>query len=254
MAGSPENRDTLKGIKTGWQSQRLCWNSVECAAALSRIQFPPALPETLLRLDLMLSRRAPDLHGVSNLIRSDLSLALRVLNLIGQSGERDQSSLELNQAIIELGRSGLGDLFLNTSRVRSGLRVDLDLREYRRFSHRARLRGLIAEEISAMQPNISSDQAFFVGMLYRLGELPTVLNWDVPSLHEREPDEIARVLVNLWDLPSAVNIWTCGDPCQPFPLPARELATAADSWMQSLEQILGQDCCTPAVFRGPWRH
>lgn len=139
----------------------------------------PAMPETLIAMELQLQERSVDLGEISEAILEDVGATLQILRLAG----REYTDAEDRPARIEDCISGLG--------LRACLRAAASeapikgprhraLNEFRAHSREiARLCRLLAEEM----PEFAIPQeAYLAGLFHDIGALPGILGWDRSDL------------------------------------------------------------------------
>jgi HD-like signal output (HDOD) protein len=210
------------------------------------LRFPPVLPSTLFRLETLLSTYAIDLHEASRLVRSDVGLAVNFLSALGRGFNTANKGLWLEEAIVELGAGGLRAVLARTTPLADHPGKAAGMNACHRFWKRARMTALVAEEIASCGRCIQPDEAYFAGMLYRLGELPALLSWNLSFFSGLDSNEIASALMNVWGLPDTLNLWRQN---KLLGSTSREFAKAADDWVDRMEHVLGSQLFSGSVER-----
>jgi c-di-GMP-related signal transduction protein len=82
-------------------------NPVVKAMSLSNLNPLEAMPEALLRLELLLGERAVDLTAVSDVVTRDPGLRIHVLRLAHDTGEMTEVLPSIHECIVEIGIEGL---------------------------------------------------------------------------------------------------------------------------------------------------
>lgn len=132
--------------------------------------FPPfpALPTTLVELELLLGGQSVDLQKISSVIRRDPGFAAEIVRLSRSS--EDQRPVPLETCLIHLG----------TRTLRRAARIvpvwipglsESEIWKLRWGLRRTRFVALAAETISALLGDISSEIAYLAGLLHELPAL-----------------------------------------------------------------------------------
>ncbi len=115
----------------------------------SEFPSPPALPDSLLQLDLALSVFVADLGQITNIILADIGLTAQLLRL--GAGELDQlpsRGVAVSEIVLLLGLDKLKSLAARTSPLAGYPALGVG----KRFWRHARLTAMIAEELAAQFP------------------------------------------------------------------------------------------------------
>lgn len=169
------------------------WNSGLLAPASCKYTPPfPALPATLVRLELALQNRIVDLQKLVEIVRTDPGLSAEILRLSGRRGQSEP--YRLHECVVNL---GLRTLSRAVQIVPSwGRRVGQgEVSHLRRLLKRARLTALAAESISASLQDIPPEQAYIAGLLH---DLPGMICLDKECPCKR-PGALA--CITSWNLP-----------------------------------------------------
>jgi HD-like signal output (HDOD) protein len=134
----------------------------------------PALPETLLAIELQLRGRCVDLREISAVVLGDLGATIQILRLAG----REYQGVEDAPSRIEDCISDLGlEECLNAAASRAFVRGSRQSAAFEMWAHSreiAQYCRLLAEE--SYGP-INPQDAYMAGLLHAMGALPEVLAW-----------------------------------------------------------------------------
>lgn len=165
----------------------------------------PALPETLLSIELQLQERSADLSIVSQAVLADLGATIQILRLAGSEyGNSGSRPVRIEDCIADLGLEACLRAAGRGTFVRGALhRAVFDLWEH---SHRVALHSrLLAEDAGGF---VHPYEAYLAGLLHALGALPTLLGWS--------PDDIAADravaaldLADRWSFPVFLRDYFC---------------------------------------------
>lgn len=136
----------------------------------------PVLPQTLLLADLELDEFRVDLESLSQLILSDLGATLRILRASadGDAGAHGEV-FRIADRICEMGLDACrAALFASCSQERISVGALHLWTHSREIGCKARS---IAEQTNGMHP----EQAYLVGLLHAIEELPSALGWKYGS-------------------------------------------------------------------------
>ena len=178
--------------------------------AASDLPDVPALPETLIALELQLCEWPVNLGAVASVLLGDLGAVIQVLRQVGREhGDSQWRPDRIEDCICDLGlRACLAEA------SRGSLRRGDRLSEWTATSVHAReiarSCGVIAEEACA---SIRPCQAYLAGLLHELGTLPIALGWDHSEL-PANPDLCALRLAECWDFPQFLKEFF-RDACRP---------------------------------------
>jgi HD-like signal output (HDOD) protein len=184
----------------------------------------PALPSTLVRLDMLLHRPVMDLEKVEAVVQTDPGFAAEVLRL---ATRKDDTRHSLRSCLIHL---GIGTLRRATRIVPSWTQslTQSEAWKLRWRLKRSRLIALAAETISASLADACPDKAFVAGLLHDLPGLvclsddcpcaapeclPRVKAWNLPDYvvqavrWHREPSRAAAEHISLVQRVAAARTW-----------------------------------------------
>jgi hypothetical protein len=190
----------------------------------------PAMPETLLAMELQLQERSVDLSQISEVILEDAGATLQILRLAGRElGDSADRPVRIEDCISALGlraclRAAAGGAPVKGNRHRA-------LVEYRTHSREiARLCRLLAEEMPELA---SPHEAYLVGLLHDIGAMPAILGWDRSDLPANRGLAALRIAAQL-DLPSLLQDFFreasmpgCDTPASKIVSMAHELAAGS---------------------------
>ncbi len=164
----------------------------------------PALPGTVVQLDLLLNSRTWDLDEVANLIRSDLGLTIEVLRRCRFQAEEPDAPWRISDCVVQLG-SSLRDIAVPL--VFSPHVPSMAVQRAETYWRMSRIIASAAEAISRSMSDLEVDpeEAYLGGLTHSLGELPEVL--DSLGYYDRELlPESALELARLWNLPDCCTV------------------------------------------------
>jgi HD-like signal output (HDOD) protein len=176
----------------------------------------PAMADAAVLLQVLLACPAVNLNSVTEVIRGDLGLTIQLLRLVSLADDSPSDEVSIPKTVVHVGVGGLSYLAGQIELLSSYRQGKASLRECEQFWGHARLTALMAEEL-AYKSDCDADQAYLAGLLFHIGELPSLLGWDW-GLTGADCREVAEVLAKLWHLPSSLQGILCGDDLQ---LPAR---------------------------------
>jgi len=158
----------------------------------------PALPETLLAMDLQLRSCPVDLCGVADAVLADLGATLQILRLAGREyGNADDRPTRIEDCICDLGLNACLEAAANGI-VRRAPYSQAIVELWTHSREIAQYCRLLAElELGAFRPQ----EAYLAGLLHGIGALPEILGWDrceFPS----DPARAARRMAERWRFPA----------------------------------------------------
>ena len=191
----------------------------------------PALPETLLAMELQLRESSVDLSGISASVLSDLGATIQILRLAGREyGDSEDRPIRIEDCICDLGLDACIEAASSGTRVR-GVRNRAMFELWTHSREIAQGCKFLAEE----QPgHFNSCEAYLVGLLHGIGGLPGVLGWDRSDLAVGR-SYAALEMAEIWAFPEFLKEFF-RESCMPEARPrwARLLDTthelAMDSW------------------------
>lgn len=162
----------------------------------------PALPETLLQMELKLHEFSIDLHELSQLILSDAGATLQILRLAA----RECSATEGRPARIEDCISHLG---LEACLRAAGRRTVLSEARHRGvievWAHSREVAQLCRKLAGAGDRWMHPEEAYLVGLTHTLGALPGILGWQGPESGAGNWLDKGSKLAEAWSLPACVQ-------------------------------------------------
>ncbi len=168
----------------------------------------PALPGTVVQLDLLLNSRTWDLDEVTNLVRSDLGLTIEVLRRCRFQAEEPDAPWRISDCVVQLG-SSLRDIAVPL--VFSPQAPSTAVQRTETCWRMSRIIASAAEAVSRSMSDLDVDpeEAYLAGLTHALGELPEVL--DSVGYYDRELlPESAAELARLWNLPDCCTAMETG--------------------------------------------
>jgi len=205
---------------------------------------PPAMPASLLQLQLCLSASVVDLHDIANITLSDPGLTLQLLRLAARETGQSTDAIAIGEIVVQLGIQKLRALIAQTQPVPAHLKRPAGLSACERFWAHSRLTALIAEELAGQSSQcgseITPEEAYLAGLLCRVGQLPTILGWAEDDPGSGESPCIGYRMAKAWKLPIflANLIGSYGETTLIGESPALlHLVETADNWAQRIESL-----------------
>lgn len=160
----------------------------------------PALPETLLAMELQLHNQAIDLRAVSEAVRADLGATIQILRLAGRErGDYGDASIRIEDCIAELGLEAC----LTAASSGTFAKGALDRPVLEMWAHAreiAQACWLLADEAQGI---IHPYEAYLAGLLHSMGSLPRFLRWSKNGLGSDEQLNAMR-MAERWRFPAAL--------------------------------------------------
>ncbi|MGB8011404.1 MAG: HDOD domain-containing protein [Terriglobales bacterium] len=211
----------------------------------AQFQGPPAMPSALLRLQLCLSAPVVDLQDTTNIIKSDIGLAVQVLRLAARKTEPSPGKIPpVSEIAIQFGTGSLGALAAHTKPLPEHLRSRAGLSACERFWTHSRLTALVAVELAEQTSDVNPEEAYLAGLLCHLGELPSLLRWTKAGSDPKDPRQIGYDMAKAWELPGVLAD-VIGAYGEVGPTPESrallEIAEASDNWARQLEYLAVRD-------------
>jgi|HubBroStandDraft_1064217.scaffolds.fasta_scaffold00132_35 HD-like signal output (HDOD) protein len=217
---------------------------------------PPALPNALLQLELRLSAPVADLSDITNIIRSDVGLTAQLLRLAAREIEESPDKIvALSEIVVHVGVEKLGALAARTKALphfssHAGPSVS------ERFWMHSRLTALLAEELAAPCCEVSREEAYLAGLLFHLGDLPSLMGWKPASSNAADSRHVGYRMARAWGFPRALADVIGGDREVCLTREARALldvVTDADTWASRLEFLVARESATIRAKNPPYR-
>ncbi len=164
----------------------------------------PILAATRLQLELLLQERSVDLKNMAEIILADAGATLQVLRLIGEeyAGEEERPT-RIEDCIVSLTRERWHEVVCASSTSHSAPLL-AEWQHCRRIAECAR-------ELARCMDGFQPEEAYLVGLLFRLGKFPRLLGWrpigDLPRInaldaHHGEDHAVSLMLAEYWHLPA----------------------------------------------------
>ena len=171
-------------------------------SAVDELPDVPALPETLLQMELQLHEFSIDLREISQLILNDVGATLQILRLAArESGGTDGWPLRIEDCISFLG--------LEACLHAAGRRTVLSEARHRGvielWAHGREVAHLCRKMAGATDGSIHPEEAWWVGQMHVLGLLPGILGWQWPENAAGSWADKGCKLAELWSLPLCVQ-------------------------------------------------
>jgi HD-like signal output (HDOD) protein len=173
--------------------------------------LPPAMPDAVLLLRLLVSSQSADLHAITDVIRNDVGLTVQLFRLaaLERSG-RAASTLNIGDLVIQLGLEKLKKLAAET-KLNPLQPQNAAPQARERFWMHARLAARISEELAGEAATANREAAYVAGLLRNLGSLPALLGWEIPDWMPANIGEIAYRMAKSWQLPAVLADVVRGD-------------------------------------------
>lgn len=201
----------------------------------------PAMADSVLLLQVLLSGPAVNLRSVAEVIRSDVGLTIQLLRLAAlEQDERHPIEVSITRSVVHAGIDKLLTLVTDIELLTSHPKGRTALRECEQFWAHAKLTALMAEELAYKTMYDDPEEAYIAGLLFHIGELPSILGWEGQYV-DAEPREIARLLAQEWRLPPVLEGVVCNDDLSPCPSPALlKLVRAADEHAKHIQGLVAR--------------
>ena len=173
--------------------------------------LPPAMPDAVLLLRLLLSSHTADLHAVTDVIRNDIGLTVQLFRLAAlERRGRATGTLNVGDLVIEIGLEKLRSMAAET-RLNPIYPQNAAPQARERFWMHARLTARISEELAGETTPANREAAYAAGLLRRLGELPALLGWNASEGLQGSPAEIGYSMAKAWHFPAILTDVIRGD-------------------------------------------
>jgi HD-like signal output (HDOD) protein len=166
----------------------------------SEFPLPPAMPDAVLLLRLLLSCHLADLHAITDVIRNDVGLTVQLFCLAAlERRGRATNTLNVGDLVVQIGLEKLKSLAAET-RLNPHHPQNAAPQARERFWMHARLTARISEELAGETTPAARESAYVAGMLRHMGALPELLGWKLP---EGKPGagEIGYRMAKAWHFP-----------------------------------------------------
>lgn len=201
----------------------------------------PAMPDSVLLLELLSSSHSADLHSITEIIRNDIGLTVEVLRLAAaEPGRRFGSILNIGSLVVEIGMERLKNLASATQIVMRQSQADDTPQLCEMFWRHARRVALISEELAKRTGSENCEVAYLAGLLRHLGSLPALLGWNVPNSNAQNPGDVGSRLAKAWQFPPILIDVIRGNESACTSVRARRLlrlVNDADAWASRLEFV-----------------
>lgn len=198
----------------------------------------PAMPDSLLLLQVLLSGPVVNVQTAAEAIRSDVGLTIRFLQFVGS--QDDSAEVSISKQLVLAGVSRLRALTATTEIIARHPKGRAGLKVCERFWAHARLTALMAEELAQKKGAVDSEQAYLAGLLFRIGELPEVLGWEDHDLLTGCDSDRGHALAVRWNLPLLLRevIRADEETCSPEAYELLTWVKAADQQAFQIENLV----------------
>jgi HD-like signal output (HDOD) protein len=218
---------------------------------------PPALPNALLQLELRLSAPVADLKDITNIIRSDIGLTAQLLRLAAAEIEESPDKIiALSEIIIHVGVEKLGALVARTKALPHHFSSHAGSSVSERFWMHSRLTALLAEELAAQCCGVSPEETYLAGLLFHLGNLPSLLGWASSSSNVVDSRHVGSRMAMAWGFPRVLTDVIGRDREVCLTRESRtmlDIVTDADTWASRLEFLAARESATVRAKNPPYR-
>ncbi len=200
----------------------------------------PAMADSVLLLQVLLSGPAVNLRSVAEVIRNDVGLTIQLLRLVSlEHGERQPVEISIPRNVVHAGIEKLLTLVTEIEPLSSHPNGREELRDCEQFWGQARLTALMAQELAYKTMYHDAEEAYLGGLLFHLGELPLILGWQRGGTHSN-PRMIARRLAKEWGLPPLLEDVACDDDQRSTTRPLLELVREADRQARRIQGLVAR--------------
>ena len=166
------------------------------------IPLPPAMPEAVVRLQLLASSYGVDLHSLTEVIRNDIGLTVQLLNIFTlETGRQIAKSAGIAELIVHLGQDRLRQM-AETMDVICFDPGSFESRQWQRFCKQARALARAAEDLARQVSPSEANIAFVAGLLRHIGKVPRLLGWNLQACLPADRGETGVRLLEAWNLPA----------------------------------------------------
>jgi HD-like signal output (HDOD) protein len=177
----------------------------------TELPLPPAMPDAVLLLRLLLCSQVADLHAITDVIRNDVGLTVQLLRLAAmERSGRPTSVLSLGDLVVQIGVEKLKGLAAET-RLNPLHPQNAAPQARERFWTHSRLTARISEELAGEATAAGREAAYVAGLLRHLGALPALLGWELPGWTPGSLGEIGYRMAKAWHLPPVLADVIRGD-------------------------------------------
>ena len=157
----------------------------------------PILTTTRLQLELLLNDPVVDLRAVTEVILADAGATLQILRTVGREFTvNDGRPDRIEDCIVSLSAARCHQVVCAPN--------DLDSETFAEEWQFRRMRAEHARELAKDREGFSPEEAYLVGLLYRLGSIPHMLGWNINASTSDEDDALGVMLAFHWNLPEYV--------------------------------------------------
>jgi len=160
----------------------------------------PVLPETLLRMELMVQEPSIDLHEMAQTVLADLGATLQILRLAGREyGDAQNRPARIEDFISDLGSKACLEAVSQQAVIR-----DSRQRAIAAFWAHSREIAQYAKLASENMPEVNPDEAYLAGLLHAIDLLPAILGWDCRGAGPTDATLAGLWMAKKWSLPQCV--------------------------------------------------
>jgi len=214
----------------------------ELRSARTSLPVFPALPKSLLELDLLLSEDVANLTAITRTIRNDIGLTLQLLRTAAREIDGCSGKVMPISDLIVL--AGLQRIKTMGAECASSSADRFQAEARQRFWMHVRLTAHVAEELADQTCDIGTEEAYLAGMFLHLKELPLLLNWEIASQPTRDLGEVVFEMARNWNLPPILADVIRGHKalCQTDESRVLlDLARVASTWAYRLEFLAARE-------------
>lgn len=159
----------------------------------------PILATTRLQLELLLNDPVVDLKAVTEVILSDAGATLQILRTVGREfAATDGRPDRIEDCIVSLSAARCHQVVCAPHEAEAG--------SYAAEWQHCRRTAEFARELARSREGYSPEEAYLVGLLYRLGTMPQLLGWSLSESSSDEDRALGVMLAFHWNLPECVML------------------------------------------------
>lgn len=176
-------------------------HSLPISLQTTEFPLPPAMPDAVLLLRLLVAAHSADLRAITDVIRNDVGLTVQLFRLgAAECDGRPTRTVDVGDIVVQVGLDRLKGLAAET-KLNPFQPQNVAPQARERFWMHARLTARIAEELAGETAPANREAAYVAGLLRRVGTLPAVLGWETPLWTSSSSGEIGYRMAKAWQLP-----------------------------------------------------
>ncbi len=157
----------------------------------------PILATTRLQLELLLKDAVVDLKAVTDVILADAGATLQILRTVGREFQAtDGRPNRIEDCVVSLSAARCHQVVCAPHEAEP----DTYAAEWQHCRRTAEF----ARELARTREDFSPEEAYLVGLVYRLGAIPQLLGWSLNETTSEEHRALGLMLAFHWNLPACV--------------------------------------------------